>query len=374
MKILIVTEFFPQGKDLKFSGGVEARNFFVAKELAKKNKVTIVASKTGKTSSEKINNINVIYVGPTRNYSASSGNILERLFFIKNAITQGQKLDVDLVEGTNFISHFIAIFISKKKRIPRIAWYPDVWVGSWISNAGILGIFGEILERINLMYDFDKYIAISQETSKKLKKHTKKRVHVIPCGVDQKEFKGKTHKFKNPTIITVSRLTKYKNIKTLVLAFSYLKTKIPSAELIIVGSGPEKQNLKSLAKALKIEKSTKFYSGLPRKKLIGLVRSSDLFSLPSIVEGFGIAIIEAAAASIPYVNSNIPTIKEVTKNGKGGFLVNPDKPFDFSKKIEELLTKKSLYAKKSNEAYMLSKNYNWKKVSEETDKVYKSLL
>lgn len=375
MKILIITEFFPTGKDLKFSGGVEGRNLFVAKGLAKKNKVTIITSQIRKSpKNEKIFKINVIRVSPKRNYVASTGNLIERILFIKNAISKSKEIDADIVEGTNFISHFIAIWISKNKKIPRVAWYPDVWIGSWVKNAGIYGIFGEILERINLLFGFTLYVAISEETKRKLKRHTKGNIKVIPCAVYKSEFKKKIKKTDEPTIITISRLTKYKNIKTLILAFSHLKTKIPRVKLIIIGTGPEEKNLKNLSKALNVKRSIKFKSNLPRKELISLIKTSHIFSLPSTVEGFGIATIEAAAASVPYVNSNIPPIKEVTKNGKGGFLVDPMSPYQFSNKFEDLLTNKKLYLKKSNDALILSKNYDWEKISQETETIYNSLI
>ena len=375
MKILMITEFFPTGKDLKFSGGVEARTFFVAKYLAKRHKVSILVSRTiGSKREENISGIKVFRIGPKRNYSAATSNLISRINFIKNAIRFGANLDVDIIDGGNYIAHFIAKQIANKKKIPVVAWYPDVWIGQWFKNTGPYGLFGEILERINLTRDFDTYIAISKQTALKLQKYVKGKINLIYCGVEKDEFKGNVEKFKNPTIICVSRLTKYKNIKTLILAFAHLTTRIKNARLIIVGTGPEEKSLKNLAHSLKISSKVDFFSNLPRKKLIDIYQTSHIFSLPSTVEGFGIATVEAASAGLPFVNSNIPIQREITKNGQGGYLVQSLAPLSFSQKFYQLFKNKSLYFRKSRDAIKLAEHYKWHKTAFQTEIIYKKML
>jgi glycosyltransferase involved in cell wall biosynthesis len=375
MKILLVSEFFPAGKDLKFSGGVEARTFFVAKHLAQRHKVTVITSRLkGSKKSEKMFGFQIIRVGNQRDYVASTGNLIARVKFIKDAVSVGKSKPADVVEGTNYISHFIARRIGTYQKIPVVFWYPDVWIGSWFKNTGVIGIFGEILERINLALGASAYIVISKQTENKLKKFVKSKLSVIYCGVDTDEFKVRHKKYSTPTIICVSRLAKYKNIKTLILAFAYLTTKLKKVNLIIVGTGPQSESFRKLTKALNIGSKVKFYSNLPRLELVKMYKSSHLFSLPSRVEGFGIATIEAAAAGLPYVNSDIDIQKEITQNSQGGFLVNPNEPIMFAEKFSDLLTNKNLYQEKIKEAKNLAKNYNWGKIARQTEIVYESVL
>ncbi len=375
MKILLVTEFFPSGNDFKFSGGVEARTFFVAKHLSKKHQVTIITSRLFGTPKEEIRlGFKIIRVGNSRKYKATTGSVISRLKFIYDVIREAKNNSFDIVEGTNFITHFIAKRISVQQKIPVVFWYPDVWVGSWIKNAGLTGIFGEILERVNILSQADCYIAISQTTANKLKNKVSNKVNIIYCGVDQNEFVAKYKKFPNPTLICVSRLAKYKNTKTLIFAFAYLRKKIKNLNLLLVGNGPQKKALVSLSKALNVENHVKFVSNIPRKELIKLYKSSHVFSLPSHVEGFGIATIEAAESGLPYVNSDIEIQREITQNSKGGFLVNPNEPLMFAEKFEDLLNNKTLYSKKSQEAKLLAKSYRWDQIAKQTESVYKSLL
>ena len=375
MKILLISEFFPTGKDLKFSGGVEARTYFIAKYLSRKHQIFILTSRLyGSKKVEKMGSFTIYRVLPFRRYSPSIGDFISRTQFIYQAIKLGKTLDVDIIDGSNFISHFIARKISQTKKIPVVAWYPDVWIGSWLKNGGLFGVFGEILERLNLLLGFDSYIAISKVTAEKLKKHVKGKINLIPCGVDQAEFEKPVKKFETPTIICVSRLAKYKNLKNLILAFAHLTTKLTNTRLIIVGSGPDYNNLKNLAKALKINSKVQFLSNLSRKELIQQVKSSHIFSLPSLVEGFGISTIESSCAGLPYVISDIAVHRETTKGGQGGFLVDPKSPILFSQKFYNLFTNTKLYQQKAKQAQELAKNYGWSPIAQKTETVYLNLV
>lgn len=375
MKILLVSEFFPIGKNLQFSGGVEARNLFLAKYLAKNHQVTVLTSKIkGLKNEEEILGFKILRVGPQRSYNASTGAILSRLQFIKSAINVGQKVDCDIIDGSNFITHFIAKSIARKNKTSVVAWYPDVWAGAWINNAGVLGLFGEILERLNLLRGFDAYIAISKATAFKLNKRTSGQIKIIPCGVELSEFQKNIEKSKIPTIITISRLIKYKNIDRLILAFALINLKHKNIQMIIVGTGPEEKYLKGLVNHLKISRKVKFISNLTRLELLKNLKSSHVFCLPSTVEGFGIATLEAAAAGLPYVVSDIEVFKEVTKNGQGGLLFKTGNVKDLSRKLEKLLTDKDTYRLKAKQAVSLARNYNWQEISNKTESFYKEVV
>lgn len=375
MKILLVTEFFPTGKDLRFTGGVEARTFFLAKYLALKHQVFVLASRDkASPSQEKLNNITIYRVGPRQNYSATAGNVINRIKYVRRAINFGQSLDIDIVDGSNFIAHLIAKEIANNQKTPLVFWYPDLWIGSWIKNIGIFGIFGEMLERLNLARGASAYIAISNSTAQKLKKYIKDKIHIIACGVDFKEFKSSSKKFLKPTIICISRLVPYKRIEDLIWAFALLLKKGLDLNLIIVGRGPREKKLKNICQMLKISTKVSFFQNLPRKELIEKIKSSHLSCLPSQVEGFGISTVESAAAGVPYVISDIPVFKEITKNGKGGLIFKLGDVKDLAGKIEKLLTDRSLYQKKAKEAQNLAKNYQWQEIAKKTEEVYRQLI
>jgi glycosyltransferase involved in cell wall biosynthesis len=271
------------------------------------------------------------------------------------AFFEGIKIKADVVEGSNFITYLPSFVIAKKLNVPCIAWYPDVFIGKWLNIFGpFLGLFGEILERLVLKLPWDGVIAISQSTKEKLiKSGFKRKITVIPCGVDLKEF-SKSEKFKKPTVIAVSRLEKYKRIDLL--------KNIRNVNIIIVGTGPEEENLK------KIIPNAIFKKNLPRKELISLLEKSHILCHPSTEEGFGIVLIEALAANTPYIASNIPAIKEITENGQGGILTE-----DISSAIISLVKNKKLYNSKQKEGEKLINKYNWKNIGRDTYEYYRNI-
>lgn len=371
MKILMITEFFPTGKDLRFSGGVEARNFYLARNLAKRHQVTVVAARTSGKKENRMFGFTIHRVGPKRDYHAAAGDIIKRILFIRAAVSFVKKFDADIIDASNFIAHFIAGFTDRKKT-PVIAWYPDVFLGSWIKNSGLVGILGEIIERINLK-NIRSAIAITNSTAAKLKKYFAGKIYTIPCGVDPSEFKIKVAKQKNPTIICVSRLVGYKRVADLIWTFALLLKKNPSLRLVIVGRGPEENKLKNICRMTKIAPHVSFINNLTRTDLISTIKSSHLLCLPSQTEGFGIVLIEAAAAGIPYVASDIPALVEITKRGQGGLIFKTGHIKDLAEKISQLLTDRKLYQQKVKEGQALVKNYLWEDIARETEKVYQRL-
>ena len=381
MKILLVSDFFPKGKDLKFSGGVEARTFFLAKNLAKNNQVTVICTRQPKTKpSAKMFGFKILRVGPVISYNSGAPSVLEthkRIAFTMDAINVGKQLDIDIVDGGNFNDHFIAKRIASSKKIPAVFWYPDVFIGQWIKTSGILGgLVGYLLEKTNLFFSADLFIAISNVTKDKLIAAgvDKAKVITIPCGIEASEFKQKAHKSKIPQIICISRLVSYKRIKDLFFAFALVERELKKVRLLIVGGGPQKKELLHLARELKILNKIQFLENLPRQKLIKKINESHLFVLPSAVEGFGISTVESAAAGIPYVVSDIPVFGEVTKNGKGGLLFNLGSPTDLAAKIKRLLQHDTFYKNKIEDAKELARFYNWREITIDTEKNYQSLI
>ena len=375
MKILIVSEFFPAGDELRFSGGVEARNFFVARALAKKHDVTVLSSrmKAGEDTTQ-MHGFTVRYAGPARPYAATTGSPVERVRFIGDAIKVGARTDFDLIEGTNFLTHFVARRVARVKKRAAVAWYPDVWIGEWIAHAGVAtGLAGETLERLNLgLPGFRRYIAISEQTKRKLAKHTKQPIDLIYCGVDDAPLEG-VAKATDPTLICVARFVKYKNHAFLLRAFARAKERVPNARLVLIGSGPERGAIEALARTLGVFERVSILSEIGRGELLRQLAAAHVFSLASLVEGFGIATIEAARQGLPYVATDLDVHKEVLQE-RGGFLVSPNDEALFADKIAALLGDADLRAAKSRDASGLAATYDWGAIAAQTEVCFEQAL
>lgn len=359
MNILLITEFFPKSKKTTFLGGVQGRNFFIVKYLKKSNDIKIINFKQGKIE-------------------ATSQSLIPRLWFAVKVIFTKLEGKPDVIEASNTTTYLPAFILAKRLGVPAVAWVPDILGQSWKEHFSLpVAIAGQLLERLSLALSWDQIIAMSNSTKDKLTKIGKKEdnISVVYGGVEfDKLNKLKAEKFKNPTVCTISRLVDYKRIPDLLKAISIVKKKIPSIHCLIIGKGPQKDSLKIQINNLKLSKQVKLLGSMPHQEAMKKLKSSHLFCLPSIVEGFGIVTVEAMASGVPFVSSRIKPTQEITENGKGGLLFEPKNSEDLAQKIIVLLNNKSLYQKKITEGKILAKKYHWKKIALETKQAYKKAI
>ncbi|MFH0853304.1 MAG: glycosyltransferase family 4 protein [bacterium] len=377
MKILICTEYFPYTLDCDFRGGVEARTYFAAKELAKENQVTIIAAKEQGQVQVDFPGMKVLRVGPDRLFT-QGGELLKRYQFIRAAVKTGKSLDVDVVEGTNFLAYRAAMKIAEKKKIPAVCTYHDVWVGQWRDNLGLLpGIIGEFAERKILKYPWNKIIAVSTITRSKLLDQGvyEKTISVVPNGFDFENLPQTQEKFEVPTIIYVGRLVKYKRVGDIIEAMAKLKKSLPKVRLIIIGTGPKKCQIEKQINDLGLQGYVQFRGFVEKyQEVLSLIARSQVLCLPSTVEGFGLVTIEAMAVGTPYVSSEIPPTVEVTQNGIGGILYPPGNISELTQALLSIMTDKK-YSQQLGEAgkNFVEQRYNWHKIGEQLRRVYREI-
>jgi len=372
MKILLLTEYFPDSSSANITGGVESRCYNIARKLAREHKITVITSwKKGLKRTDNFDNITISRVGPHHQYS-NKGGFISRLKFAFAAIKEGLRHgDADIIDGYNFTTYLPAYVVAKKINKPVIATYHETWVGDWIKNKGLVtGLPYDIYERLILKLKFDKIIAVSNYTKKRVK-HIKGDIVVIPNGTDENELSRiKANKENTLTLCFIGRLVKTKKVDVLIRAVAILKDKIPKLRCKIIGKGTEYANLNSLAKQLGVESYIEFLGFVEDKReLMRVLKSCHVFCFPSILEGFGIVIIEAMALGTPYVCSDIEVLREITDNGKGGLLFKTGNPTDLADKVVRLLDKR-VYKKKVVEGKKLVLKYDWDLISHRVEKTY----
>ncbi len=121
---------------------------------------------------------------------------------------------------------------------------------------------------------------------------------------------------------SVGRLMRVKNYPYLVKTFhSILKTS-GNVKLLIVGEGPEKNEINSLVKKFNIADKVKLLG--TRSDIKEILNVMDVFALPSLSEGISISILEAMSSCLPVVVTNVGGNSEIIENGENGFLVSVD--------------------------------------------------
>ena len=121
---------------------------------------------------------------------------------------------------------------------------------------------------------------------------TKQKITVIPNGIDPSQYQANNTQTKNQAIF-VGRLIFYKNLDVILDAFSIVIKKIPDAKLVLVGDGPTKQSLVEKSKSLGIQNNVIFTGRVSHDDKVKLIGQSQVLLNPSLIEGFGIVVLEA---------------------------------------------------------------------------------
>lgn len=375
MKIFIVYDcIYPYVR-----GGVEKRNWEIARRLALKNEVHLIGLKWWKGPAT-INREEVFLHGvapPIELYNKKGKRrIFEAVYFSFHLFFFLMKERFDLIECSEF--PFLPIFVCKfysllKRKTFTATWY-EVWGDYWYGYVGrIKGIAGKAIEWLASRMP-EKIIANSENTKIKLIAGgiKKEKIIVIANGIDLKEIYSIPFSEKKFDVLFVGRLIKEKNIDVLIESISIARKSFPLISCGIIGEGPEKKKLIALRNKFDLEKNIGFFGEVKEdREIISLMKSAKLFVLPSTREGFSIAVLEAGACGLPVitVRHENNAAMELIEEGKNGFIVELNAK-RIAEKIILLLKNPSLQKKMSAETKKNLEPYDWKKITAETEKIY----
>jgi glycosyltransferase involved in cell wall biosynthesis len=288
-------------------------------------------------------------------------------------------MEFDLVHGLDVYSSMALIVIpfAHRRRIPCVLTCHTV------TNSA-LSIFlqrpmGLLFRRV------DRLIAVSQAAADfcRLLGFPEKRIAVVPNGVDLSCFHGQIDAFvmreelgigAEPLVVTALRLVKRKSPDLLISAFARVLEVVPNAKLVIAGSGREEDNLSRQIKDLNIPNSVFMVGGLTKEKVAQLMAAADVFVLPSKMESFGLALLEASATGVPVVCSDAGGVQEVFQDGFNALLYSPGDDNAMAKAIIRLIQDRELARKISANAMKTAGRFTWEMAAEQTLRVYEEVL
>jgi len=211
----------------------------------------------------------------------------------------------------------------------------------------------------------------------------RKEVHLLPNSIDVKIFKPITKKnlkeklgLQNRRVLLyIGRMHKEKGLKYLIEAFEIIKRTYPDSVLVLVGKGPDKENIMFQAKRLGLREGILLIEYFPHDRLFELYNLCDVLVLPSLVEPFGMVLIEAMACGQPVVGSNVGGISDIIDDGENGFLVEPRRSDQLAEKISVLLSDEKLRRKFGNRGRKkVEDNYSYQVVAKKALSVYERAL
>ena len=198
---------------------------------------------------------------------------------------------------------------------------------------------------------------------------------ILYNGINFDRIKKKTIAIKTDKIISVGRIdNKFKNQEELVKEFSNVQHLI-KANLYIVGDGPDMDLLSHLRKKLKLERRLFLLGKKPQRWIYNNLHKYDLFIQSSLSEGLGISAIEASAACVPLILSNIDGHKEIGENGKLCQTYNKNTPGELGKEIIWFYENFNELSKTAFESYNIHKSkFDFESYNKKIISAYQSMI
>jgi glycosyltransferase involved in cell wall biosynthesis len=294
-------------------GGKETRIYYLTTELAKLGHDVHLFTMKWWDGDEEIVINNVTYHAISRLYPLYSGerrSIRQGLFFALNCFKL-VKYDFDLldVDHMPFLQLFPLKIVALIKRRPMFATWHEVWgTAYWREYLGLAGYLASGIERLSVRLP-NRIVAVSRQTEAQLTTvlgyHG--RLDVIPNGVDITAIQGVEPALLESDIIYAGRLLAHKNVDLIIEAVSIIAASQPKVRCLIIGDGPERVKLEALTSQLKLTKNITFVGFVESNdEVYAAMKSSKIFVLASVREGFGVSVIEAYAAGLRVVTVDHP--------------------------------------------------------------------
>ena len=400
MRIAITAKF----TTTHLTGGREIHVEELAKGLAKKgHSVAIFTTKhpKGKKHEHK-NNVDIYYYGKSNPRGIYRFNYFKDFIPFFQEINKEKKFDIvhdqDSLLGYTYIKH-------SNGDLPVVVTFQGTSYGeiksclnTICSNASIqsklkslLFIFKIIVSHpqfLSFTKKMDAIIVTSNELYEGIKKEYKisnEKLILIPNGIDADTCKPnldisnlkEKYRLQNEKIIlTIGVMSGQKGHDLLLKVLPGILKENKNVKLVLVGYGPELNNLKNMAKKLDISENVIFTGKVPHKELQFYYNLPDVFVFPTLrVEGAPLVIPEAMACEKPVIASRIGGIPTVIENYKDGILVEPGNLEELKEKILEVLNDEQL-AKKlgENARKKVVEKFSLDKMVEDTIKVYEEIV
>ena len=365
MKVLIISDCDPR-KEVR--GGIGIYSYNLARFLNGRGvNVIFIGKKQNGAIIHKFERMNFLELN--KNPDQSNYVFLRNLFKISKKIN----LEHDTIihsQRPDWLAPF-----SNKPNKKVVTLHGSHAKNVYLKKGFIIGKLYSRLEKKGLEIA-DTIISVSNENAGHYKKAYKnypgitKKIATIPVGINLSAFKNldkiksrKKYGFdkSDKIVIYIGRLEKEKNLKILISACHQ-----SGAKLIIVGEGRMEKELKEFSRGL--QSDTIFYGPIANRQVPEMLACGDVFGITSLYEGFPTAIIEAFAAGLPVISTNVGDAPSLVVDGKTGFIVNDE---NIAEKIKILLRDGAKYRKN---CLNKSKKYSWDKIGEKLMRCYKLLV
>jgi phosphatidylinositol alpha-mannosyltransferase len=174
-------------------------------------------------------------------------------------------------------------------------------------------------------------------------------------------------------LLFVGRLEPRKGFRYAVRAFVELASDFPDVQLVVVGDGPQRTLLRRLEP--RTRDRVHMRGAVTHAELPTFHAASDIFLAPATGrESFGIVLVEAMAAGLPVVASNLPGYSEVVRPGREALLVPPRNANAIARATASLLDDPTLAARLGQAGRLRARTFSWHRVAARVERIYEDTL
>jgi len=261
------------------------------------------------------------------------------MIYSRKIMNKIKKLDLDIIHTqTEFSIGIFGRIVAKKLDIPVVHTYHTMYEDyiHYVSRGIMLKPASQFAKKVSKLYcrDCSAIIAPTIKVKEALEQYGLRRhIDVIPTGVNIEPFKRSNYNEQlikdekksfginenELVILFIGRIAKEKSIDVIINSMKELTNKLQNCKLLIVGDGPERENLEDLTNNLGIEKSVVFTGEKPWAEIGKYYQMGDVFVGASLTETQGLTFTEAMAAQIPVVakyDKNLDGLIEDKVNGR----------------------------------------------------------
>jgi phosphatidyl-myo-inositol dimannoside synthase len=368
MKVGLITENWPPA-----IGGIQNYLEHVAEYLNREgNQVTVIAPKVaGSNKPNKNKDEATVEVIRKRFFSSI---VRPRWWFLFRGIkkrAKKEKWEVTLC-GKALFEGLIGYLLKKKLGIPYIIFTYAMEIEDWKKNPW------QKMKLKKVLKNADKVFCINDITKKSLIELGVDEHNIVKAwpGVDANMLKEtqeeqvravlKKYELTQPYIISVGRLIERKGFDLVIDAFGQIdQTKVRDTKLVIVGDGPQLDQLQSHVEASLLDNSVLFLPDVPDEDLRALYAGAYLFALTpreltNDIEGFGIVYLEAAAQGVPCIGTDTGGVPEAIVNGGTGIIVEPENVDAICAAMERILSDNKFRNRLGDQGKLRAKEeFNW---------------
>jgi glycosyltransferase involved in cell wall biosynthesis len=349
-------------------GGGEFLFFNYAKELVRLgHEVNVVTQMLkGAERFEVLDGVNIHRSGRPISYEGHlTMSFTDNVSYILKSFRDGLRVakNSDVIHSNAYSPAISGHLTSFFRKAPHVISFFDVYTTSsgfwkdWSGQKSVsrsLGFIGPLMERVILKFRPAAIHTISHTSELDLlKARVRAPVRVVPAAINLDDYKKPRVKVKEQFCF-VGRHVFYKNVDTVIKAMPSIVSKRTDTKFIVVGDGPMRREWEGLSKKLGVDKNVLFTGRVSHEHKLKIISESKLVVNPSMVEGFGIVLLEAWALNKPVIVSDVGPLNELVNNSNGA-VVSPFKENEWAETIINVMSKGRKGLRKHAEKYSIRK-------------------